>query len=154
MIIDFSGPWAGSDNDLNMLANSHILERIRQTAIDHNFADINYNLIADKIYNIAVDGISSLRVNPQGEFEEAENVAASNCRVVDEWSFGKIVDNFPFIDYSKKLKVNEREIAIYMRVGALLTNIHTCLYGGQTSQHFSIGSNIILPPTLEDYMAP
>jgi hypothetical protein len=51
-----------------------------------------------------------------------------------------------------RLKINEREVGTYINGAALLTYIHTCLYGSQCANHFSQIGNIIKAPALEDYM--
>jgi hypothetical protein len=97
-------------------------------------------------------GVASLRLHPEGQDQTDANTAASAIRVPVEWSFGKIDALFPFIETVKKMKLNEREIGVYMVVAALLTNIHTCLYGSQTSLYFSSNDDIVIPPSLESYM--
>ena len=69
-----------------------------------------------------------------------------------------MVNLLPFLDFSKGLKLNEREIGRYMVVSALIINLHTCLYDGQMCAQFSTDFDIILPLTLEiwtldEYMA-
>ena len=63
------------------------------------------------------------------------NKAMSEVRVSVEWLFGGIITSFKFLDYKKNLKI-----------GALLRNAITCLYGNQTSKFFDLE-----PPTLEEY---
>jgi len=153
MILEFDGPHAGSDNDLNMLnhlAESNVLHSIREALINSNANDMD--VLGDKIYNLRVRGLSSLRLRCNNEFEQYESIAGSSVRVSGEWCFGKLTNNFPFIDNEKKMKENEREIGVYMIIGALLTNIHTCFYGNETSNFFCIDENIITPPILEQYL--
>jgi nuclease HARBI1 len=54
------------------------------------------------------------------------------CECV-EWGFGKISGNFAFLDFKKNLKLLLQPVGHYYLVGRLLTNVHTCLYGSQTS---------------------
>ena len=111
------------------------------------------DVLGDKIYNLRVYGIVSLRKNYRNPDEELEDSAGSVIRVPIEHSFGKIVNLFPFVDYKKKLKINERAIGSYIVVCALLTNIHTCLYGSEVCNMFSSDDDYMLLPTLEEYMA-
>lgn len=61
------------------------------------------------------------------------------CRKLGvEWGFGKIIDLWAFLDFSKNLQMLSSPIATYYSVMAFLTNYHTCLYGGQTSQVFTV----------------
>ena len=85
--------------------------------------------------------------------EEEEDSAAASARVHVKHLFEKMVNLLPFLDFSKGLKINEREIGRYMVVGALIINLLTCLYGCQVCAQFSADFDIILPPTLEEYMA-
>lgn len=155
LILHFSGPHAGSGNDLNVLADSGLLPELR-TAMQNAGApeDLDLDLVADKIYNIAARGIASIRQNPANNLEQLEDTAASKIRVPNEWNFGKIVRHFPFINYYMDLKLNEREIGSYITVAALLTNIHTCLYGSACGDYFSEPGFNMYAPELEDYMNP
>lgn len=148
MILEASGPYAGSNNDLNMLQYSNTLTNIAQHLPDEQ----PYNLIADKIYNIHINGLVSLRQFPT-ELQEIEERAAIRIRIPVEWGFGKVVSLFPFLDFEKNLKIYEREVGVYIIVGVLMTNIHTTLYGSVCSNYFSDGSlSPIAPPSLRSYM--
>ena len=63
----------------------------------------------------------------------AFNRAMSHMTVLVEWTLGKIVANFSYLDFKKSNKVLLQPIGKYYLVAALLTNCHTCLYGSQTS---------------------
>ena len=153
MILQLSGPHAGSDNDLNMLADSGSLHQIRDALQATGMQHMQVDLVADKIYNIAADGLASIRLNPVGEEEVAEDTAASKIRIPVEWSFGKIKLHFPFINTLLAMKINQRAVGKYVRVCALMTNIHTCLYGCESSVYFSSEGHLVLPPNLEEYMS-
>ena len=64
-----------------------------------------------------------------------------------EWTFGKVVQYFAFLDFQKNLKVLLQPIRKYCVVGVLLINCHTCLYGSVTSDYFSLP-----PPDLHTYL--
>ena len=59
-----------------------------------------------------------------------------------EWAFGKIINNFAFLDLKKNQKILLQPVGKFYIVVALLTNCHTCLYPCQTSEYFEID-----PPT-------
>jgi hypothetical protein len=154
MFLQFSGPNAGAGNDLDMLASSDSLNAIRNTADEENMVE-QYDILGDKIYpQIHANGIVSLRQNHflLSQEDIDEDKAASSIRVCVEHSFSKLINLFPYIDFHKGLKINEREVGKYMVIAALLTNLHTCLYGSQVCQQFSSTNEVILPPTLEEYM--
>ena len=75
------------------------------------------------------------------------NYKMSKVREAVEWGFGKIVQIFGFLDYKKNLKILKQEVADYYKVGAILTNCHTALYGSQVSEFFECD-----PPTLAQYL--
>ena len=75
------------------------------------------------------------------------NTQMSKVRVCVEWGFGKICQNFAFLDFKKNQKVLLHPHAKYYALAAILTNCHTCLYGSLTSSYFELS-----PPLLETYM--
>ena len=70
-----------------------------------------------------------------------------SSRVSAEWAFGKIVNLWPFLDYRKKQKVLQSPVGLYLGVGNVLTNIHTCIYHGIVNSSFDLD-----PPELSEYM--
>ena len=72
----------------------------------------------------------------------------SAVRVSVEWTFGKVIQQFAYLDFRKNQKVLLQPVGKYYMVGALLTNCHTCLYGSQTTTFFGVP-----PPTLEVYLS-
>jgi hypothetical protein len=135
------------------LADSRLLRDLRAELRAANMAAVPMDMVADKIYNIiAARGIASLRQNPTPH-ERLEDRAGASVRVPVEWSFGKIALHFPFINYYFNMKINEREVGEYMNVAALLTNIHTCLYGSSCASYFSQTGFVVKPPEIEAYMA-
>lgn len=68
-------------------------------------------------------------------------------RISVEWDFNKIIQEFPFLDFKKNQKILLQDLETMYTVGMILTNCHTCLYGGETSSYFDI-----LPPRLEEYL--
>ena len=66
------------------------------------------------------------------------NGRMSDVRVCVEWGFGKIIQQFAYLDFKKNLKILLQPVAKFYIVGALLTNCHTCLYGSLTSKYFNV----------------
>lgn len=79
--------------------------------------------------------------------QQSFNKSMSKVRVSVEWTFGKVVQYFAFLDFKKNLKVLLQPIGMYYVVGAILTNCHTCLYGSTTSRFFNVA-----PPDLQNYL--
>lgn len=75
------------------------------------------------------------------------NYQMSRVRQSVEWGFGKVATEFAFLDLKKNQKLFLQQLPITYKVGVILTNCHTCLYGSQTSMYFSVA-----PPTLEEYL--
>lgn len=150
--MELAGPYAGAGNDLDFLRMSQSLNSIRDVLDQVNAPDRQMDLIADKEYDIVADNIASIRRHAPNDLEEVIDTAGSKIRVLQEWTFEKTTSLFPFGDWSKKNKINERAIGQYMILAFLMTNCHTCLYGSQTNDWFSTPNNPVYPPTLEEYM--
>lgn len=75
------------------------------------------------------------------------NRRMSTVRQAVEWSFGKIIAEFAFLDFKKNQKLLWQDVGKMYVVGTLLTNCHTCLYGSQSSIYFNLE-----PVTLEQYL--
>lgn len=78
--------------------------------------------------------------------QKAYNRNLSQVRVCVEWMFGKVAQEFSYIDFPKNLKLRLQPVATYYGVALLLTNAHSCLYGNITASYFNCK-----PPSLEEY---
>ncbi|CAM9555962.1 unnamed protein product [Discosporangium mesarthrocarpum] len=79
--------------------------------------------------------------------ERKVNKRMSTCTINIEWAFGKVLQLWPFLDSEKNSKLHLQPITHLYIVGALLTNMHTCLYGSQTGHYFDLN-----PPGLEEHL--
>ena len=72
----------------------------------------------------------------------------SGARICVEWAFGKVVQQFAFVNHAADLKLFLQQIGRLYMVAVLLTNAHTCCYGSepQTGEYFQLQA-----PTLEEY---
>ena len=68
-------------------------------------------------------------------------------RLAVEHSFAKLVALWPLIDYHKKLKQWHTPVDMVVGVCVLSTNLHTCVYGSQTSSSFGVDS-----PSVFEYL--
>lgn len=73
----------------------------------------------------------------------------SAVRQVVEWGFGKTVALLAFLDFKKSQKIILQNVPQMYKVGTILTNCHTCLYGSQISMYFGLR-----PPSLQEYRVP
>lgn len=134
----------GRRHDAYMLSESGLLHKLRPLLQPNGQP---YVLYGDPAYGLCQNVISPFH-GPQLTPAEAEfNRAMSSVRVSVEWTFGKIVQLFAFLDFKKNLKLYLQPVAKYYLVGSLLTNCHTCLYGSQTSTFFTVP-----PPSLDVYL--
>lgn len=104
------------------------------------------------IYGDQAYGIRELLLCPfpgRGLNEEQQhyNTSMSVVRQAVEWSFGKIISQFAFLDFKKNQKLLLQDIEEMYITANILTNCHTCLYGNQTAHFFNIE-----PINLEQYL--
>lgn len=132
------GPVNGRRHDGYVLSQSRLMDKIQQKfrgflIPPYIYSDTGYPL--KKFLIVPFKGTVTRR-------QKRVNIAMSKLRVSVEWGFAKILQLFPFLDFKKNLKV-----ADYYKIGVILTNCHTCLYGGQVSEYFDCE-----PPQLEAYL--
>lgn len=144
MIADFDGPHAGSTSDGSMLRRSNIEERLH---------DINRRLGESiTIYGDAAYRLTSVLQRPfrgtTTPHQRVFNEKMSSFRQAVEWSFGKLEQLWPFVGDKTRRTIMLRQTGKEDVIAALLTNFHTCLCGGVTTDYLGIA-----PPTLEEYAA-
>ena len=145
LIANLYGPVEGCRHDAGMLRVSGILNQLedKMTKPDGTV----YSLYGDPAYPLRPHLIGPFKGAALSEDEKAFNKRMSAVRISVEWIFGKIISLFAFLDYKKNNKLYLQPVGKYYLIGALLTNVHTCLYGSETSTFFNID-----PPALEDYL--
>ena len=147
MIANLYGPVEARRHDSAMLRMSGLLPELEQhmTMVDGTI----YNLYGDPAYPLRPHLIAPFRTGaaPLGHHEAIFNKRMSKLRSCVEWTFGKIISIFSFLDYKKNLKLYLQPVAKYYIVAAILTNCHTCLYGSETTEYFNVH-----PPSLEEYL--
>jgi len=144
LIANLFGPIPGRRHDAFMLAESNILARLETQ--QHIRGGHGYHLYGDSGYPIREVLISPYRGNLSAAQQEF-NSAMSKVRVSVEWGFGKMLQLFAFLDFKKNLKLHKQAVGKTYAVAAILTNVHTCLYGSQTSSKFDC-----IPPKLDQYI--
>ena len=107
-----------------------------------------YCIYGDPAYNLSANVCVGFKGFMLSEEQALYNKMMSSVRESVEWSFGKIDQYFPFVDYKKNKKILLSPVAKYYIVAAFLTNCHTCCYGSTTSAYFGVQ-----PPTLQNYFA-
>ncbi len=144
MIAWLHGPYDGRRHDSFILHSSGLLQRLVDFS---NSMQNNICVYADAAYPIS----EVLQVGFKGSNLSVEqqnfNAIMSAVRESVEWTFGKIIQYFAFVDFKKNLKIFLLPAAKYYFVSAFLTNCHTCCYGSVTSAFFDCA-----PPELETYL--
>ena len=143
IIAHLFGPIEGRRHDAFMLGESNLLQLLERLIKPNGDPYVVYG---DPAYGITKHIISPFRganlTAPQQRF----NAEMSKVRICVEWGFGKILQQFAYLDFQKNLKVLLQLVAKCYLVGAFLTNCHTCLYGSNTGRFFNLE-----PPSLEAY---
>lgn len=134
------GPYEGRRNDNALLHDSQLLDRCRVFAGD-------FYLFGDPTYPLS-DVLQAPFSRIELSTEEKEfNKKMSRCRECVEWGFGEVVRLWSSLDFKPSQRIFSSAIGKHYRVATLLTNIHICLYGSQTSIFFNCH-----PPSLDEYL--
>ena len=142
MIAHLYGPIQGRRHDAFMLQESGILRQLEESPKYQAFC-----LYGDPAYPHRPQLQVGFRGAALNADQTAYNKAMSKRRQCVEWGFAKIITYWAFLDYRKNLKLLLQPVAKLYAIGALFTNVHTCMNGSQTSQYFSCH-----PPVLADYL--
>ena len=132
------GPIEGRRHDAFMLRVSGLCNKLCQVQKPNGEPFVIYG---DSGYGLSVNNIlAPFRGAHLTQEQKIFNTQMSKVRVCVEWGFGKICQNFAFLDFKKNQKVLLQPLAKYYAVAAILTK---CL----TSSYFDLS-----PPSLENYM--
>ena len=127
-----------------MLGASGLSDKLRR------FNQLNgqpYVIYGDPAYGLAHNILAPFRGAQLNQQQQDFNKSMSRVRISVEWTFGKLLQYFSFVDFKRNNKVLLQPVAKYYIVAAILTNCHTCLYGSLTSTFFQVD-----PPQLETYL--
>lgn len=146
IIASLKGGWPGRRHDAAMFTESNLYTELERVAV---FPDGEQFIIyGDQAY-----GMRELLWAPYGNRANMEpyqvqfNNAMKSLRLTVEWGFQKTISNFAFLDFRKNQKLLLQDIESMYKVGVLLTNCHTTIYGSQTAQYFNVN-----PIGLEQYI--
>jgi len=136
----FFGPEIGSKHDSG-ISNKHLVPQ----QVEQVFG--SYRVYADQGFAMSRNIITPYRTNNREDLDW--NNRMSKARIGNEWYFGLQKQFWRFIGDKRNLKVFEGPVGAYFNVTGHLTNILTCLRGGnQISYHF--GADV---PSLNSYLA-
>ena len=136
----------GRCHDAFMLGQSGLLPKLRNITKPNREPYII--IYGDPAYGLSRNILAPFRGAVLTAEERQFNSAMSKVRVSVEWGFGKIMQNFAFVDFKKNLKILLQHVTKYYLVAGILTNCHTCLYGSIVSRFFELS-----PPQLEVYLS-
>jgi hypothetical protein len=146
IIIEMHGPYSGRTNDITMLKKSRLLSKFLRFCV---YRGVRYYAYGDRGYPndnpFLMAGFKGRNISDK---ERQCNRIMSKLRIAVEWSFGKVVNLFAFVDFKKNQKLHLQPVASYWQIAALLANCNSCLYGNHTSRYFKCPT-----PKLEEYLA-
>ena len=130
------GPVEGRRHDSEMLADSGILQVLQRHSVSPN----------GNVLYLYGDTACPHRQVLQAPFKAAltpmeiewNTRAMSKVKIEVEWVFEDIINNFAFLDFKKKLKVQLSAVGKMYIVCTLMQNARSCLYGSSTSDYFGI----------------
>ena len=140
LVAHMFGPMEGRRHDAFMLSVSGLPNKLRPLNQPNGQP---YVLYGDPAYGLSRNILSPFRGTHLTPLEQEFNQKMSAVRVSVEWGFGKILQQFAYLDFKKNLCLTP---ACWKVVGTI-TNCHTCLCGSQTSTFFDVS-----PPSLETYL--
>lgn len=146
IVVYMDGPYSGNRHDAGLLRDSGL-----EAILEANLRGTDQRqlcIYGDPAYPDRPYLVCPFKGSRLADDELAFNAKMSSIRIVVEWSFGKIVNLFPFVDYKKNLKLRLQPVGKYYLVATILTNCHTCCYGSQVSTFFDS-----TPPSLEAYLS-
>lgn len=137
IILHLSSPYPGRRHDAFILRDTHMMEQLRL------YCD-RFCVYGDEGYPLRRQLIRPFSNVHLTEQQQEFNKQMSKVRQCVEWSFGKIIQQFAFVDFKKNQKLFLQPVGKFYIVATLLTNAHTCFYGSTTSHYFNVESPNIL----------
>ncbi|CAC5395948.1 unnamed protein product [Mytilus coruscus] len=144
LVANLFGPIEGRRHDSGMLRESGLMNQLEGTM--NRVDGTPYSLYGDPAYPLRPHLIAPYRGAALTAEEQEFNKLMSAVRVSVEWTFGKVISLFAFLDFKKNLKMYLQPVGKYYVVATIFSKCHTCLYGSETGTFFGLN-----PPTLEEY---
>lgn len=147
IIVHASGPYPGSFHDSKMLSESGLKNQLETSATFSSPGERAFHLYGDQAYRSGTHIISPFKGYTLTPAETECNKIMSKLRISVEWGFGKISQLFAFTEFAENQKIRLQPVGVYYLVAILLTNVHTCLNGSNTSSYFNCE-----PPSVQQYL--
>lgn len=139
------GPIEGRKHDSFMLGVSGLADKLQRLQTPTGEP---YVIYGDPAYGLTRNILAPFRGVRLTNDEQLLNTQISKVRKCVEWRFGKICQNFAYLDFKTNLRVLLQPVGKYYLVASIVVNCHTCLYGSQTSTYFNLE-----PPSLERFLS-
>ncbi|KAI5815617.1 hypothetical protein BZA77DRAFT_220491, partial [Pyronema omphalodes] len=150
LISHLAGPWAGNRRNLPMYDASGLRSKIRSIHDRENPEERCY-LYGDEAYRRSYGVISAYKsLRRSGRLDpilRVVNETMAEMQTDVENNFGKKMALWSFNGFKDELRNGLSPVAAYFMVAVLLTNIHGCVHGNETSQQFNCP-----PPSLHEYL--
>lgn len=135
MIADCWGPVSARHNDLYTMRVSDIHDRV---VVCQAGRPRVYRMYGDGIYPVLPGLTRRHRHNDLTPEEAAENAQMSKVRESVEWTFAKLITLWKYLAWRYALQLLSQPIGKIFGTAVLLTNAHTCFYGSEVSDYFSM----------------
>ena len=147
LIFDMYGPVVGSCADSTILAMSGLEAKLADISARAGWHAIAY---ADSAYSGSDHILRGCKRHMiLCEEHRQAQTAMNGVRTSVEWGFGITGMDWPWVKVRDVHKVKLSPCGLYFKVATILTNIKTCLVGGNLiSDYFDLE-----PPTLAQYLA-
>lgn len=146
LISHLVGPYMGSWGDWEVYNHANLDLVLRN--LYHNQERLY--LYGDPAYYLSyrvIPPYKALPGVPLNPVLQEINAHMSSLRISIEHGFGQTMMLWSFNSFRTGLKIRLSPVAAYFLISVLFSNIHTCLYGNQTSQKFQC-----IPPTIDEYL--
>jgi hypothetical protein len=142
LIVSCMGPWIGTKNDLNMLAESKIQEILAPLVRQHGRTLMLYSDLIYKGQELVMCGYVSASTPERQRY----NQFMSGLRVHVETAFGKVTQLFSGTDVKRVQRTGLSPTSTYYLCCVLFANVHTCMHSSNVPWNFN-------PPSVEEYLA-
>jgi nuclease HARBI1 len=106
-----------------------------------------YQFYGDRGFGIGQSCLAGPHIGLITPLQQRENRVMSGLRIAIEWTYGEVINQFPFVRYLKNFKLLlHPNVKHYCTVAMLLRNAQVCMRGNNTGEYFDC-----LPPAVNDY---
>lgn len=131
MLASLVGPFDGRHNDQYMLHDPSFVSWLR------DIAGRGFMLYGDKGYNMGRGLCVPFKGSNLTPREDSFNRMMSGARIAVEWAFGKVLQQFPALDFTRELKIGHMPLGLLYSVAAFLINVLNCYHPNQAAIAFA-----------------